>query len=434
MVWTLILRNADGQEVDVCSIGEVVAPLSLHNLGMDRSLSQKILRALQSRICTLQETGLAVAAKSFARAHPGVQIKDYRSRKIQTLFGAISIKVPRLLMGTKTRSFVQWPTHVQATPDLDYLRVKLSAWMSFPKAMVFLKELCPVDGGAATSTAHRRVGEFAWSHQEAAQKKAPEAEEVVLPIDTTFVKGLPGKAEHSLELMVGAAEATRGKQTYFAAPICMQTHCKRLGADALERVGCTENTHLIAFTDGGGNVRRLARDLGASEEPITDWFHLSMRIRHVEAVASAFKATTRSMEASHASIMRKIERLRLRLWHGRGDAIDRVRDDLVVDLRTYRGDPDQAEWKRRGKKLHQSIAKLEDYAISHKTRLIDYGARQSRGKRVSTSLVEGGAEFIVNARMAKGQHMRWSNRGAFQVLQARTADINGLLERHFLAA
>lgn len=186
--------------------------------------------------------------------------------------------------------------------------------------------------------------------------------------------------------------------------------------------------------DGGGNVRRLARDLGATEDPKTDWFHISMRIRNVEAIASAFRASTRHMEASRASIIRKVERLRWRLWHGKDGAIEKVRRDLTIDLRTYRGDPDQAGRKRSGKKLLKSIDKLEAYLVSHKTELIDYGARQSSGRRVSTSLVEGGADFIVNARMARSQHMRWSNRGAFQVLQARTADINGLLERHFLAA
>ena len=95
--------------------------------------------------------------------------------------------------------------------------------------------------------------------------------------------------------------------------------------------------------DSGGNVRRLARDLGATVDPETDWFHISMRIRNVEAAASAFRALTRPMEASRDSILRKVERLQWRLWHGKDGAIAKVRRDLTVDLRTYRGDPDPAE-------------------------------------------------------------------------------------------
>ena len=434
MSWGLVLRHSDGREVEVCDIGEVMAPLELRRLGMDRETSREIMAAVQRKIVGLQEIEMAMAARERARAVPGMEIKDYRVRKIHTLFGTTVIKVPRLRHEGKTQNVVTWPRGTRATPDLDYMRVKLAAWMSFPKAMSLLTELCPVDGGAAVGTAHNRVRDFAWKVREEVADPVPEALEVVLPIDTTFVKGLPGKAEKSLEIMVGAAEASRGEQTYFASPITMQNHCKRLGGEALDRVGRSPNTTLIAFTDGGGNVRRLARDLGATEDPITDWFHISMRIRHVEAVASAFRATTRPMEASRASIIRKVERLRWRLWHGKSGAISNTRRELTMDLRTYRGDPDQAGWKRSGSKLRQSIDKLEDYLNSHKTKMIDYGARQSSGRRVSTSLVEGGADFIVNARMARKQHMRWSNRGAFQVLQARTADINGLLEKRFLAA
>jgi hypothetical protein len=434
MSWGLVLRHSDGRELEVCDIGEVAAPVELRQLGMDRAAAQGIMAAVQRQIVGLQEAELATAARAHARAVPGSEVKDYRVRKIHTLFGTAVIKVPRLRYEGQTQNFVTWPCSSRATPELDYMRVKLAAWMSFPRAMSLLREVCPVDGGVAVGTAHNRVRDFAWKECEAASDPVPETSEVVLPIDTTFVKGLPGLAEKSLEIMVGAAEANRGEHTYFASPITMQSQCKRLGGEALDRVGRSPDTNLIAFTDGGGNVQRLARELGATEDPITDWFHISMRIRHVEAVASAFRAQTRPMEASRTSIIRKVERLRWRLWHGKSGAISRTRSELIMDLRTYRGDPDQAGWKRSGSKLRQSIDKLEDYVTSSKTRMIDYGARQSSGRRVSTSLVEGGADFIVNARMGRKQHMRWSSRGAFQILQARTADINGLLEGHFLAA
>ena len=434
-MWTLVLRNdAGGEEVDVCPMGDVVAPTTLGRLGMDRDMSRRVLASLQQRLCRLQETALACEARRCARTHAAVEIKDYRKRKVHTLFGNIIIRIPRLRVSGKTRAFVNWPRGARATPELDHMRVKLSAWMSYPRAVALLGELCPVDGGAGVSTAHDRVREFAWGRQPEPIKAPAPAQEVFLPIDTTFVKGVPDKAERSLEILVGAAEATRGKPTYFAAPLAMQTHCKRLGHAALNTVGRTSSTTLIAFTDGGTNVQRLARHFGPSEPPITDWFHISMRIRNVESVAAAFRAPNRSLEAARASIIRKIERLRLRLWHGKDGAIKRTLQDLAPDLRTYHGDPGAAEWKRRAAKLRRSIGKLDDYLSGHRTRVIDYGARQSRGRRVSTSLVEGGADFIVNARMTRGQHMRWSNRGAFQVLQARTADINGTLEHHFHAA
>ena len=59
---------------------------------------------------------------------------------------------------------------------------------------------------------------------------------------------------------------------------------------------------------------------------------------------------------------------------------------------------------------------------------------RAEGKSLGTSLVEGAAEFIVNARMAKSQHMRWTSDGAYNLLQVRTADINRRLAETKVAA
>jgi len=58
---------------------------------------------------------------------------------------------------------------------------------------------------------------------------------------------------------------------------------------------------------------RPAGGLGASEGPVTDRAHISKRIRNVEVVTTAFQAASKAMVASRASIIRKAERLRLRL-------------------------------------------------------------------------------------------------------------------------
>ena len=437
MGWQLVLRYSDGgvsTDIEVCDIGEVGAPFRLSELGINRDLSKKILRSLQACTCALQEEELARRARVYARATPCCEIKDYRKRSVQTLFGNVTIRIPRLRMRGRTIPFVGWPSHARATPDFDFIRIKCCAWMSYPKAMKLLGEVCPVEGGVTIGAAYEKVKKFAWSVTPDRTRKTGSSKEIFLPIDTTFVKGLPEQSDTSLEIMVGAAEATRGKQTYFSAPMTMHAHCLRLGHESLDKTGRTDKSTVVSFTDAGGNVQRLARELGATDLPITDWFHISMRIRHVEAIADAIRTPNRSFEASKGSIIRKIARLRLRLWRGKPYAIAKARRDLAPLLRTYRGDENPKVWKSQGKKLLAAITKLEAYINNPKTRLIDYCARQQSGKRVSTSLVEGGADFIVNARMGRQQHMRWSTRGAFQILQARTADINGTLEEKLLAA
>ena len=67
------------------------------------------------------------------------------------------------------------------------------------------------------------------------------------------------------------------------------------------------------------------------------------------------------------------------------------------------------------------------YVKNSDARIVDYCTRKAEGKRLVTSLVEGAADFIVNARMAKSQHMRWTTKGAYNLLQVRTANINDRL-------
>jgi hypothetical protein len=44
--------------------------------------------------------------------------------------------------------------------------------------------------------------------------------------------------------------------------------------------------------------------------------------------------------------------------------------------------------------------------------LVNYAQRHRAGLRVGTAITEGTADFLVNRRMNKSQHMRWSRRGA----------------------
>ena len=76
----------------------------------------------------------------------------------------------------------------------------------------------------------------------------------------------------------------------------MHAHCLRLGHESLDKTRRTDKSKVVSFTDAGGNVQRLARELGATDLPITDWFHISMRIRHVEAIADAIRTPNRSFE------------------------------------------------------------------------------------------------------------------------------------------
>jgi hypothetical protein len=66
----------------------------------------------------------------------------------------------------------------------------------------------------------------------------------------------------------------------------------------------------------------------------------------------------------------------------------------------------------------------------NQTRLIDYGREYCEGHRISTARVESTVDQMVDWRMEKKQHMRWTRRGAQMLLHARRALLNGELGKY----
>jgi hypothetical protein len=62
--------------------------------------------------------------------------------------------------------------------------------------------------------------------------------------------------------------------------------------------------------------------------------------------------------------------------------------------------------------------------------LINYGREHREGHRISTARVESTVDQLVDWRMEKKQHMRWTRRGAQMLLHARCALINGELGKY----
>ena len=73
---------------------------------------------------------------------------------------------------------------------------------------------------------------------------------------------------------------------------------------------------------------------------------------------------------------------------------------------------------------------LWSYLIANQTRLINYGREYREGNRISTARVESTVDQLVDWRMQKKQHMRWTRFGAQMLLHARCALINGELGKY----
>ena len=77
------------------------------------------------------------------------------------------------------------------------------------------------------------------------------------------------------------------------------------------------------------------------------------------------------------------------------------------------------------KQVRERLAELWSYLTANQTRLINYGMEYREGHRISTARVESTVDQLVDWRMEKRQHMRWTRRGAQMLLHARCALLNG---------
>lgn len=163
-----------------------------------------------------------------------------------------------------------------------------------------------------------------------------------------------------------------------------------------------------------------------------------MRLQQLRQVAEGLASTGPERAAAKAVSVEEVERLRWWLWNGKvkdaGISIDRIR----AVMQHFRCEPGGRRPIASSRKLWTALRTLDGYLVGQSNWLVNYGERHRAGRRVSTALTEGTANFLVNRRMNKSQQMRWSRRGASRLLQLRCAVYNATLGsgfgQHFSAA
>jgi hypothetical protein len=92
----------------------------------------------------------------------------------------------------------------------------------------------------------------------------------------------------------------------------------------LEDQGCESNSTVAVLADGADGLGGIVRRAIPQEAPrtILDWFHISMRLRHIEQMSPSMMELFPGEEA-----LSKIFRLRHKMWNGQWQgAINRMRD------------------------------------------------------------------------------------------------------------
>jgi hypothetical protein len=431
----LVKTGAEGekQSVDVMTINRPDDLIDITSLGLTLAEGKLLLAGLQQEVVAAQARGHAVRRPNCRKCGEVCRVKDYRDHAVATLFGQVTVRLPRFRCAGcgGHEAGHGWPSHCRSTPELDQLQAHLSALMPYRVAADVMAQMFPVDGGNDRETLRCHTLKLgADLRDQAAVQPDTAASAIAVTVDSTFIRSCEGGERH-LEVRVGNVETASGGRQVFGAVAKTDTDIKALIRRSLDAVGRSEDTVLTAFTDGCPGLRRILAEAGVTETPILDWFHIGMRLQHLEQIAGGLSADDPARMAAKTMIVAEAERLHWRLWNGKAKdaqiSIDRIR----AVMHHFQGEHGQRKSIAPSRKLWTALHALDGYLTGQSDWLVNYAERHRAGLRVGTAITEGTANFLVNRRMNKSQQMRWSRRGADLLLQVRCAVYNGTLGSGF---
>lgn len=192
-------------------------------------------------------------------------MKDYRQRKVDTVFGTVSFRSPRIVSCAceppwylETAFCPLWPIiRARAAPELLALQAKLAAQMSYRRVVETMREFLPVSEKINHVTVRNRtlrVGTRIDAIElPGAQARNPTIE-WTLAIDGGFVRGRGKPETRSFEILTGRLAMPWGEAARLR--VCAK---REAGSDRTARFACPDARRDLLPTTLG-NHRRCQRD------------------------------------------------------------------------------------------------------------------------------------------------------------------------------
>ena len=321
--------TADG--VDLIEIDRPTGLAEIANLGLTLPEAKQVLARMQRALVAAQAHDHAVQRPGCSSCNGICHIKDWRQHQIATLFGGVTVRLPRWLCTgcRRIETGMRWPSHCRSTPELDQLQAHLSALMSYRVAAGVLGHLLPVEASTSPETFRHHTLKIGEQLRDAALAKPAAAEPAIsISLDSTFIRNRHDCERH-LEVFVGNVETACGGRQVFGAVAKSDTDITTLISRNLEAVGRTDDSDLTAFTDGCSGLRSILAAAGVTKPPVLDWFHIAMRLQHAKLAASSLSTDEPGRMQAKAFIIEQVERLRWRIWNGNAKnaqiTIERIR-------------------------------------------------------------------------------------------------------------
>jgi hypothetical protein len=352
------------------------------------------------------------------------RLRDRRTRKVQTLFGTVSVDAPRIsvcpcksgsgLVDVSLSPLAELLPD-RCTPELRRLQAELGARHSYREAARLLGMLLPC-GPVNHATMRKRTQRVA-ADLEAAVSPTPEPDpdlstEIVMVIDGAHIRAAHGYQSRYIDVTVGKIEVAGKPPRRFAlAPKGAVAPLATL-RKALREQGLRPGRAVTVLSDGEWALPNLVR--AAVDEPVAcilDWWHISMRVQHIEQAMRGVYALEPRHRAGLEIVEWRIGRLRHLIWNG-------YHVEASEELFGLRHIVSEVAFLN-GERFRSAIARflwncddLRRYLANNVDALIDYGARYRSKLPISTSRAEGCVDEIANARMAKKKRMAMVSPGS----------------------
>src|SRR3954466_745603 len=188
-VLRLVEIGAEGEErcADVMEISRPDSLDDIADLGLTLAEARLVLAGVPREIVAAQARVHAVHRPACRSCGAACRMKDYRQHAIATLFGQVTVRLPRFRCAScgTTEAGVAWPPYARSTPELDQLQAQLCTLLTYRTAAALLEQMFPVDAGQDPETLRRHTFKVAEAlPMLAAVKPATPAAMITLTLDS----------------------------------------------------------------------------------------------------------------------------------------------------------------------------------------------------------------------------------------------------------
>ena len=158
MRWVLRLIATEGDarclSTDLIEICRPEGLGDIAELGLTLPEAKQLLASVQRAVIAAQADSHRLQRPCCSACSGKCHLKDWRSHRIATPFGAVTVPLPRFrcIACDRIETGVGWPSRCRSTPELDEPQAHLSALMTYRVASGVLQHLLPIDAGRSPET------------------------------------------------------------------------------------------------------------------------------------------------------------------------------------------------------------------------------------------------------------------------------------------